>query len=260
MDAQTETRNTSVVSGKIESTFGQFAGSPHNASNLVAGLRNGSRVVLTEPSPVPGRHPRVVTFQPPTRPMGWGNVRTSLALAQTQLASYGITQPTPHQLAASLNGGPITVTRPHGTTQTVQLQGVLQLRASGMGWGEIAHAYGTKLGPVISGLKSNGSVTAQSVIAPRSASTTAPRISAAAMGASTTRATGIGVTSASGVSPHPHTAPGLRAAVPDGATGHGKGIVSATGSSVGSSRGRWRWHGHLDCCRRTGYGSSPRSW
>jgi hypothetical protein len=31
--------------------------------------------------------------------MGWGNVRNSLALAQTQLASYGITQPTAQQLA-----------------------------------------------------------------------------------------------------------------------------------------------------------------
>ena len=93
MDAHAGTQGTSIVSGKIERTFGPFAGSPNNASNLVAGLRNGSLIVLTEPSTPATGQPTQATFQPPTRPMGWGNVHTSLALAQTQLAGYGITQP-----------------------------------------------------------------------------------------------------------------------------------------------------------------------
>ena len=235
MDAHAGTQSTSVVSGKIERTFGQFAGSPNNASNLVAGLRNGSIVVLTEPSRRPG-HPTQVTFQPPTRPMGWGNVRTSLALAQTQLAGYGITQPSGQQLAASLNGGPITLTRPDGTTQTVQLQGVLQLRASGMGWGEIAHAYGTKLGPVISGLKSaNGSVASHSVVTPPTASAAAPKTSVRTTTASATGATSKGITVASGGLVNASPAARFKTAVPDSAKGHAKGIVSATGSLVGSS-------------------------
>jgi hypothetical protein len=39
------------------------------------------------------------------------------------------------------------------TAKTTELQGVLQMRAEGMGWGQIANAMGTKLGHVMSGLK-----------------------------------------------------------------------------------------------------------
>jgi hypothetical protein len=44
-------------------------------------------------------------------------------------------------------GGSITA---NGTT--VQYPGILQQRADGLGWGQIAHSMGTKLGPVISGI------------------------------------------------------------------------------------------------------------
>jgi hypothetical protein len=81
--------------------------------------------------------------------MGYGNVSTSLALARFQLAQQGINHPTPQQLETALMGGTITA-----NGRTVAYQGILQMRADGMGWGEIAHASGTKLGPVVSSIKS----------------------------------------------------------------------------------------------------------
>jgi hypothetical protein len=69
--------------------------------------------------------------------MGYGNVTRSLDLANRQLASQGITNPTASQLKAALNGG--TVATPRGD---VRLDGVLALRRQGMGWGKIAHTIG----------------------------------------------------------------------------------------------------------------------
>jgi antitoxin (DNA-binding transcriptional repressor) of toxin-antitoxin stability system len=143
MDASATSKGSGVVTGKIASDFQPFAGSKQNATALVTGLRSGSEIMLTkngEPS---------ATFTPATKPMGFGNVSTSLALAKYQLGQQGITNPTPEQLKTALNGGTITV-----DGKTVQYQGVLQMRADGIGWGQIAQASGTKLGPVVSGIKS----------------------------------------------------------------------------------------------------------
>ena len=90
------------------------------------------------------------TITPPTGHMGWGSVYISLALAKAVLANDGIRHPTPDQLQAALTGG--TVTKADGTTVTAK--GVLELRAQGMGWGQVAHAEGTKLGPVLASLHS----------------------------------------------------------------------------------------------------------
>src|SRR5262249_6694024 len=90
------------------------------------------------------------TITPPTRHMGWANVDSSPAPAQARLANDGIRHPTLDQLNAALTGG--TITKADGTTVTVK--GVLELRAQGMGWGQIAHAEGTKLGPVLASLHS----------------------------------------------------------------------------------------------------------
>ena len=79
--------------------------------------------------------------------MGYGNVSISLALARAQLAQQGITEPTPAQLQTALLGGSITA---NGTTVTYR--GILQMRADGMGWGEIAHSFGARLGPIVSGI------------------------------------------------------------------------------------------------------------
>jgi hypothetical protein len=143
------------VTGKISGTFNSFLGSDSTA--VVTGLRNGTPITLTTTTPAatPGAAPTVTTnvITPPTGQMGHGNVFTSLALAKQQLGQMGISQPTPEQLQAALTGGTIT-TGTGATVTTTQLQGVLTMRRQGMGWGQIAQQQGTKLGPVISGLKS----------------------------------------------------------------------------------------------------------
>jgi hypothetical protein len=79
--------------------------------------------------------------------MGWGNVKIALALAQAELTSAGDANPTSADIQAALNGGTVT----SGTT-TVTLTGVLTQRASGLGWGQIAHADNLNLGTVVSGV------------------------------------------------------------------------------------------------------------
>ncbi len=70
--------------------------------------------------------------------MGWGNVTKALSLAQADLASIGITNPTPQQLQTALTGGSVTVLQ-GATVQTVHMDGVLTMHSQGMGWGQIAH-------------------------------------------------------------------------------------------------------------------------
>ncbi|MDA1106968.1 MAG: hypothetical protein O2845_01000 [Proteobacteria bacterium] len=82
--------------------------------------------------------------------MGNGNVYNSLALAEQQLANIGVTDPTPEQIQAALNGG--TVTGADGASY--ELQGILQMRSEGMGWGQIAKSQGMNLGKVVSSMKS----------------------------------------------------------------------------------------------------------
>lgn len=99
-----------------------FAGSKQNATSLVTGLRDGKEVKLTRGS-------TTETFTPPTGKMGYGNVDTALALAEASLKEKGITRPTPAQLEAALKD-------------------ILQMRADGKGWGQIANSLGFKLGEV----------------------------------------------------------------------------------------------------------------
>ncbi len=157
---QTESRSlerNAAVTGethagaRISQDFASFAGSGANASNLVTGLRHGTLITLTAPSGT-NQAPSSVSFTPPTRPMGNGNVYISLALAKQQLASLGITQPTPEQIKAALVGGTVT-TGSGATARTVTLPGVLTQRSQGMGWGNIAKSQGVTLGSVVSGMK-----------------------------------------------------------------------------------------------------------
>lgn len=119
---------------RMSDRYQAFAGSNANFESLAVGLRHGSSVTLTEGT-------ESVIFVPPTRPMGYGNVTRAIDLASRQLAAAGITEPTPEQIQAAMMGG--TVSTPQGD---VTLQGVLQLRSKGMGWGQIAHAIGVHPG------------------------------------------------------------------------------------------------------------------
>jgi hypothetical protein len=123
---------------RTDTRFGGFTGSPENTRSLSTGLRDSKPVTLTDGV-------ETVTFTPPTRPMGNGNVTRAMDLAQRDLAAAGFTDPTPAQIKVAMMGGDI-VTTSGGTTTTTSFQGVLQLRSEGMGWGKIAHTIGVHPG------------------------------------------------------------------------------------------------------------------
>jgi hypothetical protein len=108
---------------RLVERYETLAGSDANAKSLVTGLRDGTQVTLSD-----GK--TTATFTPPTGKMGNGNVNIALALAQESLKQQGITNPTPDQLKTALSG-------------------VLQQRADGKGWGQIANSMGVKLGDVV---------------------------------------------------------------------------------------------------------------
>jgi hypothetical protein len=127
---------------QLADKYTALAGSKQNATALVTGLRDGDKVTL-KPSPAKAdTKPR--TFTAPTGKMGYGNIDTALALAEASLKQQGITKPTPAQLEAALMGGKVTTS----SGKTVALEGILQARADGKGWGQIANSMGFKLGDV----------------------------------------------------------------------------------------------------------------
>ena len=226
---QTEVRQTDALSAsygptrvqtRLASDFSAFAGSQENAQSLFTGLRNGTPITLSSTSTATGgtTGTTLLTFDPPTRPMGNGNVFISLALAKQRLASYGITDPTPQQIQAVLTGG--TITTGGTTAKPIVLQGILTQRADGMGWGEIAKSSGANLGHVISRLKShNAGITAGGLAGAGKGGTTAT--GAAVQSNASVNASGGTLNPERGNSAN---APGYH---------RGSGIVSATGGALG---------------------------
>lgn len=100
--------------------YTQLAGSEKDAQALVTGLREGTPITI-------GAGDTLTTLQPPTAPMGYGNIDNALALAKASLEKQGILKPTPGQLGDALND-------------------VLVMRADSRGWGEIANSMGFRLG------------------------------------------------------------------------------------------------------------------
>ena len=143
MDDTAARQGTTAVTARLSADFATLAGSTANADALVTGLHAGSSVTFTA-----GGGTQTTTFTPATGKLGWGNVFVSLALAQAELTNAGISNPTPDQLVAALNGGTVTV-----DSKTVALSGVLALRAGGQGWGQIARTLNVRLGSVMSGLR-----------------------------------------------------------------------------------------------------------
>ena len=151
--APTTTTSTAATkpATKLASTYSTFAGSDANAAALVNGLRTGKSITLTSGSGTTGTATTgSTTFTPATSKLGYGNVNKALALAKAELTQLGITNPTPAQLQAALNGGTVTT-----STGTKTLPGILQMRADGQGWGAIAKSRGFKLGEVVSASKTD---------------------------------------------------------------------------------------------------------
>ena len=126
------------ASHMLINSFSSLAGSPENAAALIGGLRSGGAITLTGPTGNGATPAAGATFTAPTKPMGYGNIRIALSLAQAELAKQGITRPTPQQLQTALLGSAAA-----GGGQAA-VPGILQMRADGMGWGKIAHTLGVK--------------------------------------------------------------------------------------------------------------------
>ena len=141
------------VTARFSQEFTGFAGSTANADSLVAGLRSGASITIGAAQVTGGASASVVTFAPPVRHMGYGDVYIGLALARERLASLGVTRPTPDEIKAALVGGKITI-RNEATARTVTLAGVLTQRHAGMDWGNVAKSQGVTLGAVMGAMKS----------------------------------------------------------------------------------------------------------
>ena len=115
-----------------------------DSKQVVNDLRNGQWTTTTTDAQT--NVTTTTTEALPTGKMGFGNVKISLALAQESLRQQGIMQPTSEQLHTSLMGGQMV---PGDSTTTTN--GILQMRAEGMGWGQIAQKYDVKLGQLMSG-------------------------------------------------------------------------------------------------------------
>ena len=237
MDTLAGTRGSATVTGKISSDFTTFAGSSSNSEALVTGLRNGTPITLT--STDAKGVTTSTTFTPATGKMGYGNVYTSLALAKQQLAGMGITEPTAQQIQVALNGGTFTT----ASGQTTTMTGVLQMRADGMGWGQIAQSMGYKLGPVISGVKSaNAQITTQPTTKAGSTTTTTTTTTSSPSsksGVVTGAGTPAGATSGSGQGNA--YGRGIVTGAGTGASGYGhgnaygRGIVTGSGTAAGQA-------------------------
>jgi len=242
IDADTATMTSSQAIERLSSSFSEFLG--EQSATVVKGLRNGEEFTLTSSytDSTGTQQTETITIEPPTSKMGYGNVNITLKLAENQLALSGITEPTAIQLESALLGGSITT--PDG--QVVDMQGVLTLRSEGMGWGQIAQQYDTRLG-FIMGKKP---VNAYAVNKPASSSASASKnknsnlkatkIKTASVSASKGHHYGSGIVSASGssigaVGGHGNAFGAGKVHGASAASSVGRGIVSAGGSSVGHS-------------------------
>jgi hypothetical protein len=115
IDAMAAHRGRALVASKVSSDFANLAGSKEKALALANALHDG-------------------TYARSMRPMGWGDVKMILTLAQHATLGAGITRPSPEQLGATLGG-------------------ILRMRADGIAWGRIAKAHGVKTGRVLTDLK-----------------------------------------------------------------------------------------------------------
>lgn len=160
-----------VPEARLVDRYTGLAGSEAAAEAIVGDLRTGGdfTVTTTETRPVlnadgtqatnPDGTPKTETvtvetsITNPAGPMGWGEVNNTLAIAQ-KLVDDG--------LAGSLEEaltGTADVTNADGTV-TAGTDGILQMRADGMGWGQIAKELGFNLGSVVGKGKSGADVSA----------------------------------------------------------------------------------------------------
>ncbi len=123
----TATLDNAASTERLISEFGGWIGNHHDADQLVTTLRSG-RPTATEGA---------ASVAPATGPMGYGEVRLALKLAQGALAQQGVSYPNQDQLQAALHGGVLRT--PQGEQA---MDGVLPQKARGTGWAAMADRYG----------------------------------------------------------------------------------------------------------------------
>lgn len=133
------TTSTPVSADRLIQRYTKLAGSKENATKLVTGLRDGSKEITLSGSGSSGG--TTITNPLAGRTMGYGNVNIVLAMAERQMA--GDTSPTLQNVLTNPDNG------------------ILTLRASGMGWGQIAQNLGFKLGEVMGNAPSKESTAAK---------------------------------------------------------------------------------------------------
>jgi hypothetical protein len=125
-----------IAAARIAAQFARLAGGEENAMALVLALHSGEAVRLAAIGEESRVVPEMVSLDLPTAPMAWNDVRVSLLNAQDHLVRAGIVQPTLEQLHAALLGGEVRTSE----GWPVMLRGVLQMRAEGLSWLDIARA------------------------------------------------------------------------------------------------------------------------
>jgi hypothetical protein len=118
---------TAASNERLVSEFGSFIGSREEAESLVATMRSGRATSTSGPA----------SLAPATGPLGYGEVRLALKLAEGALKQQGVSAPTPEQLSTALHGGLLQT--PQGEQTLV---GVLPQRQLGAGWAALAEEYG----------------------------------------------------------------------------------------------------------------------
>ena len=109
-----------AAGARLADTFSASAGSRDNAQAVVDGLRSGKGVTLEG-----------VAVSGTGKNMGYGNINIAMSLAQSQMTPAA----TSRDFLAALDS-------------------VMDMRAGGMGWGQIAHSLGVNLGQVMGASKS----------------------------------------------------------------------------------------------------------
>jgi hypothetical protein len=206
-----------------------------SSQQVVNDLRNGQWTTTTTDSTT--KVTTTSTEALPTGKMGYGNVRISLALAQESLRQQGIMQPTSQELHTALAGGEMVPGDPNSTTS-----GILQMRADGMGWGQIAQKYNVKLGQLMSGKQPASTATTSTTT---TSTTSKGMASANGKSSAISIGKGNGETFSGGESSGRESqetgivsASGRGAGSSSSSVSHGsRGIVSGSGRSVGHTSG-----------------------
>lgn len=144
---------------EVGSRFENLAGSRENAVKLAKGLYSGKVIALRTPDA--NGNDSMVAFDMPSGGMSWGDVQATLALTQSALAKLGIRSPTGAQVQAALLGG--TLAKADGST--VELAGVVRMRAQGADWQSVSQKAGAAPEAVAKTLASAQSRVAQLPVA-----------------------------------------------------------------------------------------------